>query len=287
VQAWTAELYPEAKFTNSYGTTECGGITANGRPMASKHVRYQLVDLPQYGILTSQTPSMGEICVLTPNLSIGYLNQPEKEAEVYIDAGPGQKPTNEDGSPIYPPLECGVWGAETPTSGDPYRWYRSGDIGMVDNKGSLHIVDRVSTLCRDKQGQLICPSKIEAMLEDSPYVKHAYAHASPSMTGVVALIVLRDGQVLRNEGMLDEQPPSAVKVLQGCAELRKLVMDSFAGSAAVNAAKGCILPSSIAFTTAEAWNDDNGMLNSSQKKARKKIYAYYEDELTAVAALYS
>ena len=48
----------------------------------------------------------GEICVRGPNIARGYLNNPEETERVF-------------------------WGD----------WFRSGDIGMMDENGCLYIVD--------------------------------------------------------------------------------------------------------------------------------------------------
>ena len=68
----------------------------------------------------------------------GYLNQPEATAEMITPDG----------------------------------WLRTGDIGRVDERGYLHVVDRLKELIKYK-GYQVAPAELEALLLTHPQVADA------------------------------------------------------------------------------------------------------------------
>jgi long-chain acyl-CoA synthetase len=80
----------------------------------------------------------GEILVKGPNVMMGYLNRPEKTAEV-IDA---------DG------------------------WFHTGDIGMIEDGKFLTITDRKKEIFKTSGGKYIAPQPIEQRMKESPFIEH-------------------------------------------------------------------------------------------------------------------
>ncbi len=78
--------------------------------------------------------TQGEICILGPNITSGYLNKPEETANAF-------------------------WG----------EWFRSGDIGYFDEKGYLYIVDRLKDMIITG-GENVYPREIEELLYTRPEV---------------------------------------------------------------------------------------------------------------------
>ena len=58
------------------------------------------------------------------------------------------------------------------------RWYRSGDLGVLDEDGWLRVVGRLSDIII-RAGENISASEVEAVLEAHPDVRHAVAVAVP------------------------------------------------------------------------------------------------------------
>jgi acyl-CoA synthetase (AMP-forming)/AMP-acid ligase II len=60
----------------------------------------------------------------------------------------------------------------------PGGWYRSGDLGTVDDEGWLQVVGRMSDIII-RAGENVSASEVEAVLEAHPSVRHAVAVAMP------------------------------------------------------------------------------------------------------------
>ena len=105
----------------------------------------------------------GEILVRGPQVMKGYLKRPDATAES-ID---------EDG------------------------WFRTGDVGLVDEDGFFFIVDRVKELIKYNAYQ-VAPAELEAVLLTHPDIADAAVIGSPDeVTGEVpkAFVVVRDSAV--------------------------------------------------------------------------------------------
>lgn len=84
-------------------------------------------------------PATGEIQVKGPNVFMGYLNQPQKTAESFTADG----------------------------------WFRTGDVGSVDDDGYFRITDRMKDIIITAGGKNITPSELENELKFSPYITDA------------------------------------------------------------------------------------------------------------------
>ena len=154
-----------------YGMTEVGSAATAcvgevnkevsvGVPLVNNNLK--IVD-PETGeeLLTGET---GEVCLASPTMMIGYLNNPEEENKVIK-------------------VE------------DNTRWIHSGDLGYVDNDGFLYIVGRIKRMII-RGGFKLYPSEIENTILKCDMVSQCCVVATSSEefgNEPVAYIVLKDG----------------------------------------------------------------------------------------------
>lgn len=81
----------------------------------------------------------GEILTKGPNIMIGYYNMPDKTAEAFTEDG----------------------------------WFKTGDIGYVDEDGWLFVTDRKKDLFKLSTGKYIAPQPIENALASSGFIEQA------------------------------------------------------------------------------------------------------------------
>ncbi|KAJ2718912.1 medium-chain fatty acid-CoA ligase faa2 [Coemansia sp. Benny D115] len=116
----------------------------------------KLRSVPELGYLVSDLPlPRGEIMVKGGNVAREYLNQPEKTKEAFTADG----------------------------------WLCTGDIGMVDERGRFHIIDRKNNLFKLAQGEFIAPEKIENTCADHFITNEAFVYGDPLRSFLVAIIV--------------------------------------------------------------------------------------------------
>ena len=153
----------------TYGSTEAPTITTSGpgdpldraRDSDGRAVGEAEVEVhdPDTGVVLAPG-SAGELWLRGPELFVGYADAAQSRAVV---AQPGG-------------------------------WYRSGDLGVVDEDGWLQVVGRMSDIII-RAGENISASEVEAVLEAHPSVRHAVAVAmpDPAVGERVAAFVESDG----------------------------------------------------------------------------------------------
>ncbi|KQY57658.1 long-chain-fatty-acid--CoA ligase [Nocardioides sp. Root140] len=166
------EAWPDTDFLQVYGLTEVAGVATHllpehhrdpghperllsaGIPIPGVEVR--IVDPASLGDVA--VGEEGEIWLRTPQLMQGFLNRPDETAEVIVDGG----------------------------------WFRTGDMGKVDDGGFVYVQDRIKDMIISG-GENIYSPEVERVLAEHPAVLEVAVIGVPddtwgeSVKGVVAL----------------------------------------------------------------------------------------------------
>jgi acyl-CoA synthetase (AMP-forming)/AMP-acid ligase II len=169
-------VFKAGRYIDGYGLTEtCSGDTlmepgreiekigSTGRALA--HVEIRIVD-------ENGTPlppnSTGEICLRGPKVTKGYWNAPEKAASSFYG-----------------------------------EWFRTGDLGHLDEDGFLYITDRAKDMILTG-AENVASSEVEEVLYKLPQVTEVAVIGAPDERWgerVVAVVVPRPGETLTFEQM--------------------------------------------------------------------------------------
>ncbi len=153
---WAARI----PILEAYGLTETSpGITCYR--FEPGHVRFGTVGT----LLTGNEMKIaddGEILARGPNIMMGYLNRPEKTAEVI----------------------------------DPDGWFHTGDIGVIEDGKFLRITDRKKEIFKTSGGKYIAPQPIEQKMKESPFVE--YVMVVGENRNYAAALIVPNFEYLRN-----------------------------------------------------------------------------------------
>jgi long-chain acyl-CoA synthetase len=229
------------KILDVYGMTETTGAFTTNRP---GEFRLGTVGRAVPGIEV-RIAEDGEILTRGPLNTPGYLNLPERTAELIDDDG----------------------------------WLHTGDIGSMDADGFLSVVDRKKELIITSGGENISPAAIEGLLAAHPLIGQALSYGDRRKY-VVALLTL-DGDVApawaRARGIeasslaeLAEQPAVLAEVGEAVAAANERL------ARVQQVKKWRLLP--------VEWTAESEELTPTLKLKRRVVHAKYADVIEALYA---
>lgn len=115
-----------------YGLTETAPMLTCNAPGAFK---FGTVGRPIDGVEIRIDPGSGEIQAKGPNVTSGYFGQPESTADCFTEG-----------------------------------WFRTGDVGHLDDEGYLVITDRIKDLIVTSGGKNVAPQRIETLVGKDHYI---------------------------------------------------------------------------------------------------------------------
>lgn len=159
----------ELPLVTGYGMTECAPTISLGHLGHYKLKSCgEIVERMQTRI-DSPDPqkTIGELLVKGDNTFIGYYKNPEADKEVFTEDG----------------------------------WFRTGDLGVIDNDNTLFLVGRCKSMLLASNGQNVYPEEIEVKLNNLPYVAESIIVQRGEK--FIALVV-PNAELLANDGISAE-----------------------------------------------------------------------------------
>jgi acyl-CoA synthetase (AMP-forming)/AMP-acid ligase II len=174
-----AEAFPGKSPALGYGLTETNGVGAGNvrdnyraRPDSTGRASKPIVEIAVFDDKMQPLPTneVGEICIKTAANVRGYWNKPAQTAEAFTADG----------------------------------WFRSGDLGRIDEDGYIYIVDRKKDIII-RGGENISAVEVEAAIYAHPAVAEASVVGLPDerLGEIVgAIVFLKPGERLESESLI-------------------------------------------------------------------------------------
>ncbi|KUG25167.1 long-chain-fatty-acid--coa ligase [hydrocarbon metagenome] len=152
-----------------YGLTETSPLLTGTGPEAVR-LRSAGRPIPEVEIeIRDEDPitGEGEIFARGPMVMKGYYKDPEKSKEVLIDDG----------------------------------WFKTGDLGVLDNDGYLFIKGRSKNVIIGSNGKNIYPEEIESIVNENPYVLESLVH---DKEGKLITRVFLNSEAINNDHQIEK-----------------------------------------------------------------------------------
>lgn len=222
-----------------YGMTEtCAPSSVNPT------VGYKIgtIGLPLQGV-TMGVDEMGELCIKSPAVCVGYHNHPDVTEQQIVDG-----------------------------------WLHTGDLGSIDDNGFVSIVGRKKDLIITAGGKNVSPSEMEASIMTSPVVSQCVVigDRKPFIASIISLDLAETNLWLESQGAervenLEEatkNPIVRAEVERAVNKANELV------SRAESIRKFEIVP--------DEFTEGNGLVTPSMKARRQAVVEHYRSLIDTV-----
>lgn len=206
-----------------YGMSENMAYSHFTRPGKS---RIGYVGHANRGVVCRVADGTGEILVKSPGQMLGYFKEPQKTTDCYTEDG----------------------------------FFRTGDMGEIDEAGRLRITGRVKDLFKTAKGRYVAPVPIENQLGSHPRVE-AVCVSGANQPATFALVLLSEETRKALAGGSAREPITA--------ELEGLIDR-------VNASLDPHEQMKFVVVVRNPWTIDNGMLTPTMKIRRSVVESKYE-----------
>lgn len=149
-------------FVQGYGLTETSPILALNQ---IDNFKDEAAGLPLPGtdvrIESPNSEGVGEIWAKGPNVMLGYYKNPDATRNAFSDG-----------------------------------WFKTGDLGKIDEDGFLVICGRMKNVIISKTGKNVYPEELEDLLNRSPYVLESfvYGEADKKLDEIIAAQIVADAE---------------------------------------------------------------------------------------------
>jgi len=153
------------KIIEGYGLTETtAGCTIQAEPDVRSgtvgpplpSLEFKLKDVPEMGYTSEDKPyPRGEILIRGGSVSKGYYKNQQKTDEVFDSEG----------------------------------WFHSGDVGRVNEDGTLSVIDRAKNIFKLSLGEYVAPEYLENVYTRSTFVAQCFVYGDSLQPSLIAVVI--------------------------------------------------------------------------------------------------
>ncbi len=232
-----AEWYADIgiRIHEGYGLTETSPVIAVNTPNAH---RVGSVGKP-LGNVEVRIADDGEILVRGPSVFRAYWNKPQETSDAFLDD-----------------------------------WFKTGDIGRIDEDGFLYVTDRKKDLLKTSGGKFIAPQPIESSFKHHPWIAEAVVvgdkHKFPAVLIIPNFTAVEN--YARMEGLTFSSRQDLIAIPEVHARYAEIVRSVNEDLAQFERLKKFRL-------VAEELSSANGTLTASLKIRRRAIEEHFKREI--------
>ncbi len=163
-----------------YGITECAPLIACNSPYVKP--RFGSCGKPVWGVTAridkvNPDDTTGEIVVTGDNVMLGYYKNEEATAEAFTEDG----------------------------------WFKTGDIGYIDNEGFIYITGRKKNVIILSNGKNVFPEELEEHLSHSELIKESVIIGRADEAGEIAITALVYPDYDKLSGKTEEEIETVIR----------------------------------------------------------------------------
>eukprot|EP00727_Mastigamoeba_balamuthi_P004089 m51a1_g13678 hypothetical protein (428) ;mRNA; f:181-1605 len=269
LHAWMQRVF-RVSMCQCFGMTEVfGGVTCQAPPSNARFREsvgfvcdlgvVRLVDVPHLNYLTSDPRPAGEMWVKGESVTRGYFKDEEATKEAITEDG----------------------------------WLRTGDIGALNEDGSLSVIDRVKNMFKLSQGEYVPAEYLETLFSSSSLVTQAWVYGDSTESSVVCIVVpnmeglcsaLRDSKELGGlAARVAAEGPTGAAARELCDS--RAVVDMVAAdieSLSDEKDLASFMRVKALWLDVEQWTTENDLVTPTFKVKRAALTAKYADRIKAL-----
>jgi len=161
------------------------------------------------------------------------------------------------------------------------RLFYSGDIGVFDHRGLLHIVDRKKDLVKLAHGEYIALGKLESVYRSCGFVESIMVFGDSKHTSPVALVVPNRKPLIESALKLGISNTDDFGALCTQQKLVETVLNALLEEGKRGKLKGPELVSNVALLP-EPWTPQTGLVTEAFKLKRNVLVSTFKKQLEAL-----
>lgn len=227
-----------------YGLSETSPAVTMSSPELNRSgsvgLPLEFVELRIDKTMAIETSEEGEIQVKGPNIMVGYHNKPKATKSVFTEDG----------------------------------WFKTGDIGKIDEDGYLYITGRIKEQYKLENGKYVFPAALEEDIRLLPYVENAMVFGDGKPFNIC--IVIPNCDILNKTAELLKLKTEVSKLIHlplvqefMSIEIRKSLKENYGNYE---------IPKKFIFTD-ENFSVENGMLTQTLKLKRRVVIEKYKKQI--------
>ena len=157
-------------------------------------------------------------------------------------------------------------------------WFKSGDIGELDNNGYLKITDRKKDIIITSGGKNVAPQKIENMMKTTSFISHfmVIGDKKKYLTGIIGI---EKESFLKHLDELELKSNSTLEEISKNQEVRALISNEIS---LINEKLAKFETIKDFYISPVEFTPENGLLTPSLKLKKKVILEKFKEEIDAL-----